>query len=230
MNEALLIAGFILLQSLALVLIVFPLRNLLSKGAIFGFLGATLLCIGAYWQWGNWSSLSAYYREKARLDNAKDYVRNHSSEEIIQSLQRKLQENPKDARAWYWLGRVYGSLQEREKARKALEKSYRLNPRDEEVAIRLAESLWVLNDLASFRKIVHQVHQNNPSQPDALAMLAMDAYKRHDYPRAKVYWSNLLQKVPKHSKEARALQRAIVKAVRKGEPNDSVHGIAQGSG
>ena len=56
------------------------------------------------------------------------------------------------------------------------------------------------------------VLKSNPKQPDALAMLAMDAFLSKAYSQAIAYWERLLVLVPKDSEDALAIRKAIAKA------------------
>ena len=59
----------------------------------------------------------------------------------------------------------------------------------------------------------------NPKQPDALAMLAMDAYQEKHYQIAINYWQQLLIITPPNSDAAKALRKAIAKAQAKLGPS-----------
>ena len=54
--------------------------------------------------------------------------------------------------------------------------------------------------------------QRNPNQPDAIAMLATDAFEQDDFQQAIDYWQHLLDLIPPQSDEAKAIRRAINKA------------------
>ncbi len=66
------------------------------------------------------------------------------------------------------------------------------------------------------RQILLQVLKQDPHQPDALAMLAMDAYHRGLYKKALGYWQQLLSLLPPSSAEAASVRKAMARCLRHG--------------
>lgn len=216
MNEWWLISSFCLLSSVAFAAIVYPFRKNIGKWWLL-FLPLFLILVStAYLQWGAWPAWKNYLYEQARQEKAKAILATiKSPQQLAEKLKAKLDDSPASARGWYLLGRIYASQNEWLSARDAFAKSYRLNSNDELAAINYAQSLWQLNKQKfdePTRAIFKEILTKNPEQPDALAMLALDAYECHDYSQAQRYWEKLLKLAPANSKEARAIQKAIAKA------------------
>jgi cytochrome c-type biogenesis protein CcmH/NrfG len=216
MNEWWLVVGFCLLASFAFLLVIYPFRQSMGKWWLV-FLPLFFICVtGAYQQWGSWSAWHDYIYEQARHARAEAVLATiKSPAQLAEKLKAKLDDSPASARGWYLLGRVYVSQNEWLSARDAFAKSHQLNVNDELTTIHYAQSLWTINNQKfneEIRTLFRKLLKKNPAQPDALAMLAMDAYECHDYSRAELYWQRLLKLAPENSKEAKAIRKAIAKA------------------
>ncbi|MBI2786478.1 MAG: tetratricopeptide repeat protein, partial [Legionella longbeachae] len=138
-----------------------------------------------------------------------------SPQELIDKLRAKLNVSPKSAKGWYLLGRIYSSQDDRQNAVDSFAKAYQLSPDNEQYAVNYAHSLWVSKNQQFTEQITElfaRLLKNNPNQPDALAMLAMDAFVSHAYEDALSYWQRLLKITPPQSEEALAIRKAIAKA------------------
>ncbi|MDP1603944.1 MAG: hypothetical protein Q8M03_11840 [Legionella sp.] len=216
MNEWWLIACFLVLISLALLIAAYPLRKNIRKGFVLFLALFVMAIVLGYRQWGAWPLWSQYTAEQAKQAEARALLATvKSPEELVEKLKAKLDDSPQSARGWYLLGRLYASQNQWLLARDAFLKSQQLNVNDEQATINYAESLWQLNQQQfnpEIRRVFKELLQKNPNQPDALAMLAMDAYTRHEYPLAVIYWQKLLKIAPPQSDEAKAIRKAIAKA------------------
>lgn len=171
------------------------------------------ICWFGYSYWGGWSQWHRYHLEQVRKQKAKQLLATiKSPQELIDRLLSRLAGDPNNARGWFYLGRLYSSQNQWENARMAFEKAYRLNSNEPEIVINYAEIL-LSQQKGQFsnqiRSLLHQLLKQHPQQPDALALLATDAYQHKHYARAKAYWTRLLALVPAHSKEANALRQAL---------------------
>ena len=136
-------------------------------------------------------------------------------EGIIKALRSKLKNTPDSAHGWFLLGRLYASQNQWPKACAAFELAHRFQPDNDKTTVNYAQSLWELNQQqfnGKIRRLLKTVLKHNPHQPDALAMLAMDAFKRHAYPHAMDYWQRLLNVIPPQSEEAQSIRKAIARA------------------
>ncbi|HHT0594839.1 TPA: tetratricopeptide repeat protein [Legionella anisa] len=215
MNEWWLLGLAAGLTGLACILMVYPFRrrftaSLLLVPAIF--LGA----FTGYFYWGGFGGWQAHLHHLSSQKQAKKMLESiKSPQELIEKLRAKLDETPKSAKGWYLLGRLYSSQNEKQNAVNAFAKAYQLNPDDEQYAVNYAHSLWVLNNqqfTEQITELFNRLLKNNPNQPDALAMLAMDAFVSHAYEDAISYWRRLLKLAPEQSEEAKAIRKAIAKA------------------
>lgn len=210
------IFGLFLLLSMAVFCIVFPLR----KNKILG--GLTVLLVVfistlAYWQWGNGTAWHQYEEKQARQQQVQKLLNHYGRDptSLIAQLKNRLQENPNSAQGWYLLGRLYSSQGEWFTASKAFAKAVHYKPRNAQYTVNYIESLWVLNHrqfTEKMRQTLYDLLNKIPNQPDAIAMLAVDAYQNHRDEQAIDYWQRLLNLVPSGSQEALALQKAIAKA------------------
>lgn len=193
--------------------LVFPFRK---SASFLVFLTLLVLVGSAYFYWGGFTQRQAFLRAyQARLA-AEQLVKGFKSpEEVIQRLQAKLAENPGSAKGWYLLGRLYSGQNKYAEAVLAFKKARQLEPGNVQYEVNYGQALWQMNQHQFSPEIIgifQQLLQTNPNQPDALAMLAMEAYTRKSYQEAISYWRRLLKQVPQDSEDAMAIRKAIIKA------------------
>lgn len=219
MSSYVLLGCFLILSIVAVSIVVYPLRK--SQGNImFTLLLALVLLVlpllgyhywGAGADWGNYQQqLAKQEQVQALLTSVKG-----SPQALIAKLKTRLAQQPESARGWYLLGRLYASQENWQQAHDAYAKAHQLAPTNEQTSINYAQSLWQLNHQQfneEIRGLFQLVLQKNVNQPDALAMLAMDAFLGHAYQQAIDYWQRLLNIIPPQSEDALAIRKAIVKA------------------
>lgn len=215
MNEWWLIGVFSLMFFMAIAIILFHVQlSVMRKSIIF----CVALVFVSYfdWRFGGVKVLHEYHLGLLRHQEAEKVLKTmHGPEEIIEKLKGKLSDDPSSARGWYLLGRLYSSQHQFNNAIEAFAKAHRLEPLDEKITVNYAEALWEDNHQlfnAHIRRLLQSVLLKNPNQPDALSMLAMDAFKRHAYKEAIESWRQLLLLVPEASDDAKAIQKAIFEA------------------
>jgi cytochrome c-type biogenesis protein CcmH len=214
MNEWWLLGLLIGITLLTSILIVYPLRrhlitSLLLVPVIF------VMAFTGYYYWGSFGKWQDYLVHQEKQKQTDALLKSMSPQEVIDKLRAKLDDSSKSAKGWYLLGRLYAGQEERQQAVDAFAKAYQLNPDDEQYAVNYAHSLWQLHNrqfTVQITEIFNNLLKNNPNQPDALAMLAMDAFVSHAYEDAISYWQRLLKLAPPQSKEANAIRKAIAKA------------------
>jgi len=215
MSERWLISIVVVIILFASMVLVYPLRRNLKVSVMF--VPVVFILAGAgYIQWGGFGQ----WRDYIRLNNSKVLAQQmlksiKDPAELIEKLKAKLDDSPASAKGWYLLGRLYSSKNENQNAVKAFAKAYQLNPEEEQFAVNYAHSLWQSNKQKFSPEIIgifDTLLKNNPKQPDALAMLAMNAFVSHAYEDAIDYWQRLLSLAPDQSKEALAIRKAIAKA------------------
>jgi cytochrome c-type biogenesis protein CcmH/NrfG len=215
MNEFWLLFSFIVLGLLALPLLFYPLRQ--SKLLLLIAAPVFILCLSlAYLRWGTWTDWQKnVHKEENNQKIAAVLQTIKSPTELIDRMKGRLSQDPKSDRGWYLLGRLYASQGQWSEARAAFFRAHQLNPNDELASVNYVNSLWQLNQQQFNEQIREQLKillQKNPNQPDALAMLAMDAFKSLDYQQAINYWQFLLKLAPEQSEEAQMIRKAIAKA------------------
>lgn len=215
MSELMLLLPFTLLLGVALVLVLYPLRaryfvQLMVAGFLIGLTGF------GYWHWGSWEAFQQQEKKNSRVRQVEEVLKSISGpKELIAKLNERLKAQPKSAKGWYLLGRLYANQGTWEQAKAAFAMASELEPQEEKYSLNYAQSLWELNHQAfndAIRAVFLSVLKNNPEQPDALAMLAMDAFLSKAYSQAIEYWERLLVLVPRDSEDALAIRKAIAKA------------------
>lgn len=215
MNDWWLLSILLVLTLLASLLLIYPLRRSLRLSGFF--VPVIFLMAGTgYYFWGSFSQWQQFLHQSESRALAQQMLKSvKSPQELIDKLKAKLDDTPKSAKGWYLLGRLYTSQNDPKNAASAFAKAYQFNPDDEQYAVNYAHSLWLVNGQQFNPEILalfHSLLQKNPEQPDALAMLAMDAFLSHSYNDAIDYWQRLLKLAPEQSEEAVSLRKAIAKA------------------
>jgi len=225
MNEWWLIGLLAGISLLACGLIIYPLR----RTGVARFLLIPLVFVLAftgYFYWGGFAQWQEYIHRQATQQQAQEMLKSiKSPQELIEKLRAKLDNSPKSAKGWYLLGRLYTSQNDPKNAAGAFAKAYQFNSDDEQYAVNYAHSLWQLNNhqfTAQITEIFTHLLEKNPNQPDAIAMLAMDAFESHAYEDAIDYWQRLLKIAPQQSEEATAIRKAIAKAENRIKLRDKV--------
>jgi cytochrome c-type biogenesis protein CcmH/NrfG len=218
MAEGWWLSGMVLVTLAAGFVAIRPLRLPLKYGGAWVIL--LLLCVSVlYRHWGGFAAWHHHAQLERKQQQARALIKSMgSTDAVIKRLRVRLQDTPDSAQGWYLLGRLYAGQGDWQKARDSYEKAHHLNANKEVFKVHLAYSLWQLNHQTcteSIRALYHQILRQNPSQPDAMSMLAMDAYQQHDYLRAIQFWQRLLELMNPDSQEADAIRQAIAKAERK---------------
>ncbi len=213
-NEIGLLVCLLMLLMLALSVALYPMRK--SRAALW-LIPVFIIMIGlAYGQWGAWPEWRKYIQSNDKQQRIQEMLKSvKGPEELIEKLKLTLQQQPNSARGWYLLGRLYVSQNQWQQANDSFERAHQLQPENEQITVNYAQNLWQLNHQTfdqTSRQLLMGVLESNADQPDALAMLAMDAYSRHSYQQAIDYWQRLLKQVPVKSEEGQAIRKAIAKA------------------
>ncbi|MDR3442511.1 MAG: hypothetical protein P4L65_05790 [Legionella sp.] len=215
MNEWWLLGFLFGITLFACALIVYPLRrhllvSLLLVPVIFA------LSFTGYYFWGDFAKWQDYLQHQESQSQAQNMLKNiKSPQELIEKLRARLDDSLKSAKGWYLLGRLYAGQNDRKNEVAAYAKANQLDPANEQFEVNYAHSLWQLNNRqfnAQITGLFQHLLKNNPNQPDALSMLAMNAFVNHAYEEAITYWQRLLKLAPAQSEEAAAIRKAIAKS------------------
>ena len=167
-----------------------------------------LTATGLYWYYGGWSSLKSLNTQRL-LSQFKTPLA------VAQQLKQQLDNTPASAHGWYLLGRVYMSQNHWRQASAAFTKAAHLQPNTALYQVSCLQATLELTNW-QFSKKIHNSLQDiitaHPDQPEALALLAMDYYKKQHYKQAIIIWQKLLKKVPSNSETALTLHQAMVAA------------------
>lgn len=196
-------------------ILILPLK-LKSHVRGIAYLVVIFFCMGGYIYFGDYLGWQNEVRTVKNREMAKALLESEGGEDkIITALKKQLELHPSEAKGWYLLGRIYATKANWSLSFNAFEKACALEPDNELYLVNKAQAIWQLNNQHfndELRALFKGLLAKNKQQPDALAMLAMDAYDRHEYQEAIGYWQALLRLVPPDSKEAVALKDAIMKA------------------
>lgn len=198
--------------------LVYPLRRYKLFSIIL--IPALMLCtLAVYYFSGDFKKWQGYRQKKASVARAQSLLKTiKSPQELISRLKAKLDDSPKSAQGWYLLGRLYMAQNEYGHAVFAFQKAHFLKLDNEQYTVNYAYALWQENHQQFNSKVIQlftQLLKSNPNQPDALAMLAMNAYTTHHKKQAIAYWERLLKLTPEHSEASAEIRKAIAKASRR---------------
>lgn len=206
---------FAVVTLVASTVLAYPLRRhkllcLLTVPLIF------ILTSTGYFMWGGFPQWQKYLQQEDKKILAQKMLESvKSPDELISKLREKLDDSPKSAKGWYLLGRIYMSQNAHMQAASAFAKAHQLEPENEQFTVNYAYSMWQSNKRHFTSDVVSlftEVVRANPQQPDALSMLAMNAFTNHAYQEAISYWQRLLPLTPAQSDESLAIRKAIAKA------------------
>lgn len=215
MNEWWLISVFFMVMVFTVAVLIYPIRQTRKLCGIACIVILIASCC-AYYCWGGFVQWRDYLRNNQSQALATQMLRSFKSpQELIDKLRAKLDDTPESAKGWYLLGRLYLSQNNQQQAFAAFEKAYQFKPENEQFAVNYAHSLWQKNKQQFTPELItifKTLLAKNPEQPDALAMLAMNAYLQHANREAIDYWQRLLKLAPAQSEEALAIRKAIANA------------------
>ena len=220
MIEGYLEAILVLLILIALCVALYPLRHNKIGVCCLAPLMAGLLWL-AYAHWGAFDKWVHYTQQQQKQGQVRAMLASAGgTDALIQQIKTRLDNTPASAHGWYLIGKLYLSQQKTIKAKKAFAVAHRLDPEDEAIILHYAQAVWDSNSQSfdkDTRGLLKAILKKNPNQPDALAMLALDAFRRKHHEQAIAYWERLLTHVAPQSEEAAAIRQAIATARQKSE-------------
>lgn len=183
-------------------------------------LGLILCSLSIVWllyaKLGGMQALHAYRLAKYRQHEATTLLKQLGGEQaLLKKLQEKLKQNPNSPRGWYLLGRLYMSFGQLKEAEQAFAKAHAQKPNSIRYTLHWVQMRFTLRgdslSKAEQKELLDIIRQQ-PGQPDALAMLAMHAYKQQHFQEAIAYWQILLESLPPDSEASLAVRQAIANA------------------
>ncbi|HHH12727.1 MAG TPA: c-type cytochrome biogenesis protein CcmI [Thiolapillus brandeum] len=137
--------------------------------------------------------------------------------EVQAALEKRVQEQPEDAEAWFMLGRIYASLQRFGDAANAYEKVAKLTDNHPQALIAWADALAMTQGGRLRGKpyeLVKQALEQAPEDTTALWLAGQGAREAGDYQNAVYYWRQAeagLADQPEYVQELRGLIAAAKK-------------------
>lgn len=174
---------------------------------MMGVLSLTYVVQPDMWHWYQHES------DEKRIQKAQSILKDPTRvQQLLLSLKQHVQKDPKDARAWFLLGRILASSQDWGGAKAALQHAYQLEPYDIKTALFYVETLWhVQGHLSSkARLILQEILKKEPHQPDALMLLATEARQRNCPKEALDYLQTLRAVVVSEPNITQSIDEAIL--------------------
>ncbi|MGH8727901.1 MAG: c-type cytochrome biogenesis protein CcmI [Burkholderiales bacterium] len=135
--------------------------------------------------------------------------------DLLQQLERHLEQNPNDPEGWSVLARAYQAMERYSDASAAFEKASTLTPDNAQLLADHADALarasgGVLAGRPSL--LLTRALEIDPKNIKALALLGAAAYDAGDHKTASDYWQRLLAQLTPGSEEARIVEQRIAEA------------------
>jgi cytochrome c-type biogenesis protein CcmH len=173
------------------------------------------ILVGLAWlQWGNQKEVIHWLEVKRNAVAVKDLKEQlgNSPEHVIERLKQQLEKNPKSAKGWFLLGKLYMAQQQYTNAVDVFSKANNLKPNDPEIMLDYAQVLFILQKTKQSALLARQVLAQDPQNPRAINLLASDAFREGQYQEAIQQWEKLRSYYPFDSEDAKALESAIERA------------------
>lgn len=190
-------------------------KNIIT--AIFFVFVIPILAIWLYLQWGNSVGVAEQLATKNNAQEVQQELAQYHNnpQQIISRMKEILLHRSKSAQGWYLLGRLYVSQGQFSQAVSAFREANQLQPQQPMIMLQYAESLFFANEeklSPQATQLLKQVLIKMPNSLDAMNLLAMDAYNKHDYSAAIHYWELILNYLSPTSNDGKAVLRAIAAA------------------
>lgn len=135
-------------------------------------------------------------------------------EEMVGTLEARLQQEPDNAEGWTMLARTYMVLQDFQKAAGAYERLDKLTPNNPDVLADWADVTaairgTVVGDAEALAKRALEVA---PTHAKALALAGTAAYQRDDFATAATLWERILAQIPAGDDVAKGVRASINEA------------------
>lgn len=201
-----------------------PEKSLYSRGnnLILALTGSAFLVVltvifysatGSQKQLENWYAAMENlpeYGERAVMQNGEPLTQNELQAFAL-GLRTKLAQSGDDQVAWMLLGRVAMSLNEFDMAQQSFDKALRLDPDNLSVLVSYSQVLLLEGSEANMTRaagMLSRVLKSEPTNIDAISLLALIAYERHDWQQAKSAFAVLLSTMePQDSRYSMIEQR-----------------------
>lgn len=222
-----------------------PEKSLMSKGnnRIFALTGSAFLvaftvifytATGSQQQLQNWHSAMdnlPAYGERAVMQQGEPLSQNELQAFAL-GLRTKLAQSGDDQVAWMLLGRVAMSLNEYDMAQQSFDKVLRLDPDNMPVLISYSQVLLLEGSDANMTRaagMLSKVLKDDPTNLDAISLLALIAYERHDWLQAKAAFEVLLNSMDKQDSRYSMIAQRITEIEENITAENTQQQVQQGS-
>ena len=195
-------------------------ENVLVKPSVITAIALLILVplcsLYLYSNWGSSKQLELYYFEKSHAEQIKEEIKKFKNpEQLIAKMKSVLKNHPDSAQGWFLLGRLYSSTGQYQKAESAFASALKYKPEDTTYQLQYAQASFFANDKKlkpAALKLVNAVIAKQANNPDALNLIALNAFSQKQYQKAIETWETLLNIFPAESKEGSIIMRAISEA------------------
>ena len=166
-----------------------------------------VLGVGLYMHWGALEPLQQAREMAAQQPQ--------SIGEMTARLERAVQEQPKSAEAWYFLGRTYMAQDRATDAANAFEKAVGLAGRAPELLGQWAQALYFANGKqwnAQLQALTDEALKADAQEVTSLGLLGIAAYESQRYADAVRYWERLVAVLPEQDPSRAAIAGGIERA------------------
>jgi len=134
-------------------------------------------------------------------------------DDLVASLQQRMNENPEDPEGWLILGRSLKTMQRYAEAEEALSNANRLVPNDPSIMVELAETMLFTSGQPEVnpeaRQLIESALAIDPNQHKALWIMGMASAQEGDDAQAITYWTKLQEQLDPASGPFQAVTQQI---------------------
>lgn len=142
-----------------------------------------------------------------------------SLEEMVQQLEKRLEQEPANIDGWMMLSRTYLALGRLNAGAKAMERAYALAPNEVELKIAYAEVLGLADPNKSLlgrpAELIAEALALEPTNSNARWFSGLIAFQRGQYQAARTTWQSILDELDPASEEAGNLRKMMDEAQRR---------------
>ncbi|CAM2745320.1 c-type cytochrome biogenesis protein CcmI [Vibrio mytili] len=182
-----------------------------------------VLSYGLYFKFGasseveNWQQVSANLPtlSKKLMSGTAEPLSDDDMADLTLALRTRLHYQPEDSTGWLLLGRIALANRDVATAIDAMEKSYQLEPNDDDVKLGYAQALMLSQDemeQSTARSLLGELMQQDRVDIRVFSLLAFDAFERNDFPAAIKYWGIMQQMIGPEDSRYEMLSRSIESA------------------
>lgn len=181
-------------------------RTLGGKIPLIAALLMPLLGYGLYQQWG---AIDDVERAQAFAQQPK------TIEEMTARLEAAVQNDPKSAESWYFLGRTYMAQERAADAAVAFERAIDVAGREPELLGQWAQALYFSGDkqwTEQLQTLTDEALKGDPAEVTSLGLLGIAAYEAGQFQQAIERWQQLVAVLPAEDPSRTAIQGGIDRA------------------